>query len=545
MQKKSPIAISLLISLILAINVVTVFSYDKSMLPYHIKIGLYFGSTAKSTLSIESQSGFNVGIYKQDEFINLFELDEYKISLRKDNYYSGEEAASNEYIEGLSHVQVGEDFDSYREAHDFLNSLNIKNENSYLYYENGWKVLVGPYINRFEAKEQADSITDTYGYITEVNDPSTTRVQVVDTRGNIMFLYNSSEEVYFTGKNTRNSVPVVNVNGTSYRGGITAKRLSNSDMTVINKLPLEEYLYGVVPGEMPASWHIESLKAQAVAARVFAITNFNKYKQYDFNLCTTVNSQVYKGYTGEHPNTNRAVDETKSNIITLNGQIVEAYYHSNSGGYTEDSENVWTNPLPHVRGVKDDFSLDAPNSNWTVTFTKDEIKNRLATNNIFIGDILDIEITSTSNNGRILSLVVYGTQGNEVIQKEKNRAVFGLKSNYFSINSSGGTVNESEFATINGNGTGVHSVNLNGKYVVTASGVHKIKNTDEIAIFNGREYKTTEKKIIQNPSDTFVFNGKGFGHGVGMSQYGAKKMAELGYKYDEILKHYYTGVKVE
>ncbi|HZX21469.1 MAG TPA: SpoIID/LytB domain-containing protein, partial [Clostridia bacterium] len=392
---------------------------------------------------------------------------------------------------------------------------------------------------------------------TSIVKPSGTRVQVTDEKGSIIFMYDSFYEVYFIGKDKGNSVPLVSVEGVSYRGGITAKRLSNSDMTIINKLPLEEYLYGVIPAEMPASWPKEALKAQAIAARGFAITNSNKYKQFDFNLCTTTSSQVYKGYSGEHPNTNRAVDETRDIVITCDGRLIEPYYHSDSGGCTEDSENIWLNRLSYIRGIEDDFSLDTPYSAWSVSFTKHEIKDCLANNNIFIGDILDIKTTSVSDNGRVLSLTIYGTEGETTLEREKSRFVFGLKSNQFAVNSDngdnddiGGNKDYMELAVLDGTGSKLRSIDLDDKYVINNNGIYRIKNIGEILIYSGIQYKTVSRgESIRRPnitpSNVFIFDGKGYGHGLGMSQYGARKMAELGYKYDEILTHYYTGVEVE
>ncbi len=560
MKRKKNISVVSIAALIFIMNIITVFSYDNTTIPNYIEIGLFFDKTAKSTLLIESTTGFEVGTFQNDDFVNLFNLDENKILLRKDTYYIGQGFEFNEYtgstnnglnssnIQGPYHVQVGEDFKSYTEANRFLNSINNMDLEGYLSYEDEWKVFVGLYLNEASAKEAANEIKTNSRYEVKVIDPSPTRVQVINEKGDPIFAYDSASDVYFLGQVNAEKIPLVNVAGTTYRGGITAKRLSNSDMTIVNKLLLEEYLYGVVPAEMPALWPLEALKAQAVAARQFALTNFNKYRHFDFNLCATINSQVYKGYSGEHMNTNKAVDETESKVITHNEKLVQAYYHSNSGGYTEDSENIWTNPLPYLRGVKDDFSLDTPNSTWSVVFTKDEIKNQLAKHNIFIGDILDMEVLSRSNNGRVLSLVIYGTEGQEVMTKDKSRAVFGLRSTYYFINSNNGISTDTKVVAINGSGSSGEEIGLNNKKVITANGVYGIENIQDISIFNGEEYRNINEKDAQSTltdSDNFVIEGKGFGHGVGMSQYGAKKMAELGYKYDEILTHYYTGVKVE
>ena len=556
MKRKTVVSL-LLILLIFIMNIFNVFSHDKSILPYYIKIGLFFGSTAKSELSIKSDTTFEVGIFDEYEFTGFFDLNKDKILLRKDKPYTNEN--SNIHTEDYYHIRIGGNFTDYIKAHNFLNSIDIKDVEIYLCYENGWKVYGGSYTNKLDAENEANYISKNYGCETGIINPSDTRVQVMDEKNNIIFMYDSSDEIYFVGKRIGNNVPLVNTEGVGYRGGITAKRLSGSDMTIINKLPLEEYLYGVIPAEMPASWPMEALKAQAIAARGFAATNLNKYERFGFNLCTTTSSQVYKGYSGEHPNTNKAVDETKNIVIFYNGRLVEPYYHSNSGGCTEDSENIWLNPLPHIRGVGDDFSLDAPHSTWSVSLTKEEIKNCLADNNIFIGDILDIRVTSVSDNGRILSLTVYGTNGQEILEKEKSRFVFGLKSSQFAINSNNDDNSIADdnddyikLAISGGANSKPQSINLKGKYIINSNGIYEIKNIEEILIYDGNQYKNVSRgESIRRPAENiapqnvFVFDGKGYGHGLGMSQYGAKKMAELGYKCDEILAHYYTGIKVE
>ncbi|HZK38045.1 MAG TPA: SpoIID/LytB domain-containing protein [Clostridia bacterium] len=556
MKRKTVVSL-LLILLIFIMNIFNVFSHDKSILPYYIKIGLFFGSTAKTELSIKSDTTFEVGIFDEYEFTCFFDLNEDKILLRRDKPYINEN--SNIYTGDCYHIRIGGNFSDYIKANNFLNSIGIKDVEIYLCYENGWKIYGGSYTNKLDAEDEANYISKNYGCETGIINPSDTRVQVMDEKNNIIFMYDSSDEIYFVGKRIGNNVPLVSTEGVGYRGGVTAKRLSGSDMTIINKLPLEEYLYGVIPAEMPASWPAEALKAQAIAARGFAAANLNKYERFDFNLCTTTSSQVYKGYSGEHPNTNKAVDETINIVMFYNGSLIEPYYHSNSGGCTEDSENIWLNPLPYIRGVMDDFSLDAPYSTWSVSFTKEEIKNYLAGNNIFIGDILDIRVTSVSDNGRVLSLTVYGTNGQEILEKEKSRFILGLKSSQFTINSDNkdnGIADDNDdyikLAISGSSDSKPQLINLKGKYIINNNGIHEIKNIEEILIYDGNQYKNVSRggsirRPAENiiPQNVFVFDGKGYGHGLGMSQYGAKNMAELGYKYDEILAHYYTGIKVE
>ena len=265
---------------------------------------------------------------------------------------------------------------------------------------------------------------------------------------------------------------------------MTATRENNSDLTVINLLPMEKYLYGVVPREMPHSWPEEALKAQAVAARGFTVASLNKYIEFGFNLCSTVHSQVYGGYDVEQRSTNRAVDQTKGQIITYNGHLAIPYYHSTSGGRTESSENIWTNAVPYIRGVSDKYSLNSPHSEWEVALSKEEIESLLMKNQYHIGELENLYVAEISENGRVLSFMIEGTNGKRELIKQESRTLLGLRSSWFEVEYDAG-------------------------------------------------------------NETYFFNGKGYGHGIGMSQYGAKGMADEGYHYTDILKHYYTGVRIQ
>ena len=148
-------------------------------------------------------------------------------------------------------------------------------------------------------------------------------------------------------------------------------------------------------------------------------------------------------------------------------------------------------------------------------------------------------MTSRSINGRILTLEVIGTNGKEVMQKQRSRTIFGLRSSWFDVNS--GTSSASSMTLRNDSNQS--SASLDGKHVISRSGVTKLNNLDNTRVYNGQQYK--EIVVNTNSQGDFVFNGRGFGHGLGMSQHGAKKMAELNLTYVDILTHYYTGVKVE
>ena len=135
-----------------------------------------------------------------------------------------------------------------------------------------------------------------------------------------------------------------------YRGELIVYNVDKK-ITVINKLPLEEYILGVVPSEMPSKWHFEAHKAQAIAARSYAVANMGKRLSKGYDLKDTPEDQAYGGASSEKPNTTRAVLETKGIVMTYNNKIISAYYHAASGGHTKNSKDVWMKDLPYIHAV--------------------------------------------------------------------------------------------------------------------------------------------------------------------------------------------------
>lgn len=314
----------------------------------------------------------------------------------------------------------------------------------------------------------------------------------------------------------------ISVLGKEYRGYITLKRQGSSDITVINGIGFEKYLYGVVGKEMSPSFHIESLKAQAICARTYAFKNLDKYRSQGFNLSDATDCQAYNGVAAEAASIIRAVDETAGKIIVYDGKPIEAVYFSSDGGATENSENVWISPFPYLKSVPDPYEnpKEASYYNWTVAMTPVQIKDSFAQRGIDIGEITDILITEVSPSGRALKLVFKGTTGEKIYTKDNIRAALGtgvIKSQLFTIRSPA-----SSSATVL-TGDGKKSVTVSNVSVLTGSG----------------------KERIVPKGGNYVFTGHGWGHAVGMSQWGAKGMADSGFTYEQILKHYYSGVEVK
>lgn len=321
--------------------------------------------------------------------------------------------------------------------------------------------------------------------------------------------------------------------------------VKENNILCINYLKLDHYLFGVLPREIPASGGLEALKAQAVVARSYLYGNINKHRLDGYGVCNTTHCQVYGGLDAEHENTNRAVLETSGIYVEYAGKIISTPFHSNSGGHTENSEYVWGGKVPYLQGVDDPYSLNSPNSVWDFTIDTRTLENRLRNNDIIIGSIRDIEILETTATGRVTKLRIIGTLGQSEISGERLRSIIGtmdLKSTLFIINKHSQNTNTPVYV-IDGHTMQTKNINLNGSYILDGAG-RTSKSRENINTLNGKNENTIINYFLGNKIDSITFSGKGFGHGVGMSQYGALEMAKRGYTYEDIIGHYYNGVNI-
>ena len=300
--------------------------------------------------------------------------------------------------------------------------------------------------------------------------------------------------------------------GKGYRGGLTL-RANNGKMMVINSVPLEDYLYGVVPQEVIPSWPAAALEAQAVAARTYALHTMEENKGKLYDVSTSTDHQVYNGVSGETQATTNAVNKTKGMVMLYDQRPINALFHSDGGGYTEDSVNVWGSDVPYLKGVKD-FSTGTSTSNWTVTTSRQALESKLNAASKGVGKLKSIQLTplgkpgqQTSDrgvSGRIKSATFIGTSGKTTIDGDSLRSILGLKSTLFDF-----YVNHNP---TKGAGKAYHN-------------------------FTGS-------------NDTVYIKGHGWGHGLGMSQWGAAEMAKRATPgdtnyYQTILRHYYSGITLK
>ena len=271
-----------------------------------------------------------------------------------------------------------------------------------------------------------------------------------------------------------------------YRDEVLIYRNSGGSLDVINRLPLDDYLKGVIPFEGNPAWAFESLKAQAVVSRTFALTKILARPKEEYDVSSGMTSQVYAGKEIENSRTSEAVNATRGEVLLYQGKIFPAFFHSTCGGATTAANLVWrVKPHPALGGVKCEFCRRSPRYQWEAVVTPAEIKQKLAKQGMPVQEVLGIRADKIDRAGRAHQFVIQSTWAEKTVDADAFRVWIDpmrLKSNL----------------------------------------ITKIRTQD----------------------GAFVFKGKGWGHGVGMCQYGTKYLGKLGYGYQEILTYYYPGAQI-
>ncbi len=291
----------------------------------------------------------------------------------------------------------------------------------------------------------------------------------------------------------------INVSGDEYRGEVILLN-RGSNITVVNRVNLEDYVKGVVGTEMSPDWPAEALKAQAVAARTFSLytKNEGKHEGDGYDICSSTHCQVYGGTEDESPSVTKAVDATCGEIMTYGGKPIYAAFHTDSGGRTAACREVWGGELPYLASVSD--PIGAPNRHWQVTMTAEQLAAKLKAAGKDVGALKKITLSPLNlskpgsgdrhASGRPAKIVIVGSSRSITINGTQARSIFGLKSALFDFGSG--------------------------------------RKGNELSVKGGQR---------------ITIDGYGSGHGLGLSQWGAKAMSAK-YDYQAILNHYYTGVTI-
>lgn len=402
-------------------------------------------------------------------------------------------------------------------------------------YNNGWRLYIGEFPTDASFTVRTAFKNEVVAKGLAASDAFWKVVTIAEGETQLKVTKNGEEKEVANPVQLVASSEFVTINGQMYRGIAEVGFNSTGTLAGINELSVEQYLYGVVPRELPPVPYaeVEAQKAQAIAARTYALSNLGKRSADGYDLLPTTSDQVYGGFGAEHPISNEAVDGTRGIVATYEGKLITAVFHSTSGGFTANNEDVWTseatpylrakhvaqkgNDLKYVpaldiyknsdegeslRKVKmGDFEADwSKYYRWHFEWTADEISEIVGSYfNTEVGQVLEINVTERSSSGR--AAVIEFVTENGTFYEYKDRIRWALQ-----------------------------YINANGAPAVLLSTLFII-----------------EPVVDEETNETIGYkvDGGGWGHGVGMSQVGAVGMAEQGYTYDVILKHFYTGIELE
>ena len=366
-----------------------------------------------------------------------------------------------------------------------------------------------------------------------------------------------------------------------YRGGFQYHRRGGGNISVVNVLPLEDYVNGVVCFEMGRNWPLEALKTQAVFARTYVLKNLGKHDSHGFDICGTASCQAYHGMgsgadNGPSEVSMRAVSETAGRVIRYNGKLAETVYSSSFGGASEDANNVWgTNTStehPYLRGVVDPYEADTnsinSHSSWTVRYTTAQLTQKLQGYGLGTGTSVDHLTLTYSDKGNVIQVVVHWANGqSNTVKASDIRSRFGVDSIRFTVNEMGNSGSTGPVTPPSGGG----GLYINGTEVPgSTDGMYVISGSGTVSPIDGKPYIITGGgSISQLPPSTgggnqggstapqpgkgtvtvsgssYTFTGGGWGHQLGMSQFGAYAMANRGFTCEEIVKFYLPGVQVQ
>lgn len=514
-----------------------------------VRVGLSYGDNGVPAAKFENpsgqSSGYKIGFFNTSNvFCEVYSTNESRIAVIKnkniwmtssDDYYDVKPSSHKYYI-GCYHLQLNQTFKSAADAMSLASVFKDLGYQAFPAYITGaFRLRIGEFLTDEDAKSAMKKLASSTGLGFNVVGNSTTCFTVTKTGSDkILFQLDSYSVPLAIEPLSRETW----YNKYKYYGTFELRRVYGNDITVINIVDIDDYAKGVVPYEVSPSWNIEAQKAQAVCAKSYACNNLNKHKSMGFDLCNTTDCQVYYGTNQATSVSDSAVDSVKGIYVTYGGQIAMTYYHSNSGGHTEDVENIWGNYVPYLRGVADVY-LENPRP-YNLTLDLDKINQILKLKGYTEQNVTDYFVSRTSRTGNVLEVTFTQADGSSLkFSGDKARTVLNNSSLGVSMSSHRFTITPSMGVFINRT---LVQTEVPSLYAIGADGVVSPLNAQTPSNIKA----ITDKGIVSLAPKgiSFTINGTGSGHHVGMSQSGARYMANNGFKYEDIIKFYFTGVEI-
>ncbi len=544
---------------------------------HYVRVGLAYGTGGKSAATLQVASGTGTGFQagyvnpSTDVFKSYYTFSCMKVTVVRSLNYN---ISSASYVAdgsdqsscvGRWHIELQTSYSSQSELDSAVSAA--ASATGYVCYpsytSNGYRVRIGRFTSETSANEVSETILSRLSASSEFPSASVKTVSggsngyVVLEYGtrNILFEWDGSTQelaLKATGGTAPETYFATSSGTYRYYGLMDFVQSSSQVFSVINVVPLGLYIRGVVPYELNTGWPIESLKAMAVIAATFAVYNEGRHSSSGCDLCTGQHCQVYRGigtssYRYETAKVISCCDAIEGMIITYDGDPIQAVYHSTNGGFTEDSENVWVAVLPYLRSVKELYEQNtigataAQNGVWVNELTASEITAKLTSKGYSIGTVKSVEVTARTSAGSALTLSISDGTTTINLSKENMRMVLGtdvLLSQNFKVYPSG-----SPSVYVN---NGVELSNgLNGVYVINGSGsIIALPSTARTVLTGSGQEVISDSSSSSSQEASWVFDGAGWGHSLGLCQWGSYGMAEAGFTFDQIIKYYYTGVRI-
>lgn len=561
-----------------------------------MSIGIQYGDTAAGSFRTYSDTGYTIVSQNPDgdrTSVKFGTVSEKTLIVAPHanlaSSGTGFAAASSGSTIGGYRLDSTKTYASYAEAEKAAaavrSAASAKGYHVFSAYLNGkFRVRVGCFKSQSAASDAASAVKAIVGADVAVAAPSSAAVSVLTSTGKIIFEYENGTSRYLGLKPAGSGEVYMKAdNNYIYEGTFMYKRSGNLIM-VINMLPLETYIEGVLPYEISSSWHIEAQKAFAIAARSYAMGNRKKhYTSYGFDLCSTTNCQVYRGAGGVTDTVKKAVADTAGEILMYNGKVATLYYSSSTGGCTVSAEDCWGGTsAQYLQAVSTPWEryADYGKGLWTTEVSPAELGDYLRSKGYtsLKGNIASVQVVENAKNSTyVKSLKVTDTSGNSVtitntdkvrtaLSKYVNSANFvvgrgSVAYTVASVTASTETLpynlQDMSSVYVMTSGGKVLSGGGAGTYVASGSGKSTVGSSDGCVltadnaggngdtVTNGYAVTYSNKTATASSSKNFIFAGKGWGHGVGLSQYGTKDLAEFGYTYDKILKAYVSAAAIK
>ena len=526
-----------------------------------LKVGLKYGADALFTARLQnyndtlSGSGYEFGYYDGERnFVPLAATDEEKITVTVDSnaYVSGGvcyETRPTNYttILGAYHIELLTTFEDYDAAYAVAQTYH---KGFVACIDGEYRVRIGNHAS-YDESARVLSETDVLDYGAQIVTPSSTGVVVsVTGTDTILFEFDCSglRSLGIRPRSVSGEKTVTWFSGYRYYGGFEYQRTTGGYISVINVVDIEDYVKCVIAAEMSNDWPLEALKAQTVCARTYAAAQ-TRHRSAGFDVCSTTDCQAYRGASLTNERSDAAAEETRGVYIYYDGALVtNAVYYSCNGGASESCKNVWGSEVAYLQGKEDPYEASVAwrfsRYYWSFTATGDELREVLKSEaKTDIGTVTNVYVSEFSDTGNVIALTFEGTKGSYTVRREKCRTLLNGVYDHINVRSMRYTVTGGDAGTYFVNDAATTVTGTGGMYVLSGDG--KITPNNESAkntyVITADGVQSLEREIV-NTDNTFTFTGSGWGHNVGMSQWGAFAMAEQGCTYRDILEFYYTGI---